>query len=422
MAGSASFSRKNWAPRDPPALNSPRIGIPFFVPSGLPDTVHEAGGEPISLRLPEARPEGVALAREWISDLATVSCAHERLDALLVPPGKPEEMFGLLLAAGRLNLPTVCGTPADASHATVLASLGLISLNGQPSATALALASERGPLVRDLVENFSLANAVRVTCAAGGGLELLVHLSAMAREAGVAGFSQMIRVLSGETLAVTPEWLRDHGSNGLLAYLGDTLHNVPTVAGRLKENLPEPPQTPKEHSRIVFARARSSGAEAVCRVGVGETEAAGECRVFDSEEAGVRAVASGEIGEDVLIVVRGCGARGGPGLLRLDALAGALRESGLSVPVLTDGIVPEGAQGVWASLFAPEAATGGVIGRLHDGDALRLDFSERRIRTAVGAEELARRKPFEARHAAGRGYEARYARSALPAFEGAGFG
>jgi dihydroxy-acid dehydratase len=72
-------------------------------------------------------------------------------------------------------------------------------------------------------------------------------------------------------------------------------------------------------------------------------------------------------------------------------------------------------------LFAPEAASGGVIGRLKDGDTLRLDLRENRIKTGVGKKELARREPFVGAFVPkGGGYAARYARAALPALAGAG--
>jgi dihydroxy-acid dehydratase len=95
-----------------------------------------------------------------------------------------------------------------------------------------------------------------------------------------------------------------------------------------------------------------------------------------------------------------------------------------SVPVLTDGLPPVGAAGsFWASLAEPEAAAGGVIGYLRDGDSLRLDLEAGLIRTGVKAGELARRTPSYAFPAfPGAGYVARYARAALPALEGAGFG
>jgi dihydroxyacid dehydratase/phosphogluconate dehydratase len=132
-------------------------------------------------------------------------------------------------------------------------------------------------------------------------------------------------------------------------------------------------------------------------------------------------VENGEVDAGALLVVMGCGPRGGPGLLRLDRLGGALDEANLSVPVLTDGLAPEGVSGGWASLMAPEAAAGGVISRLRDGDTLRLDLEEGLIRTGVVAEEIRRREPFTVVLPAGYGYATRYARSALPALEGAGF-
>jgi dihydroxy-acid dehydratase len=141
-----------------------------------------------------------------------------------------------------------------------------------------------------------------------------------------------------------------------------------------------------------------------------------------SEEAAVRAVESGTVDLSDLLVVVGCGPRGGPGLLRLDRLGCALREADLNIPVLTDGLPPENTVGVWASLATPEATAGGVIGRLRGGDALRLDLTEGLIRTGAKADEIRRREPFPAPASSGFGYTARYTHNALPSLEGAGFG
>lgn len=231
----------------------------------------------------------------------------------------------------------------------------------------------------------------------------------------------MIRVLAPETSASDSAWTRENGVPALLASLGDGLHDVPTVAGRLKEGLPPAPARPENH-RLVFVRARASGAEVVCRVPAGAGDVTGECRVFGSEEAAVLAVRAGEAPDGILLVVNGCGPRGGAGLPRLDALGAALREGGLQTPVLTDGLPPADAPGTWACVFTPEAALGGVIGRLRDGDPLRLDLEGGLVRAGIKAGELQSRKPFEAAGRDGFGYAARYERSALPALEGAGFG
>ena len=342
------------------------------------------------------------------------------LDGLLLDAASIEEVAGMLVGGLRLDLPTVCAPPASPPLSATLVALGFAPAIGDPANTAASLIGNGGPGPRGLVDNFSLANALRAGAAAGGGPEVLVHLAAISREAGIAGFGQMMRVLAAETPAADPEWLEEYSVSGLLSSLGDTLHDVPTVAGNLRENLTSASTGPQGHSRLVFVRARASGAEAVCRVCKSVTETAGECRVFGSEKEAVSSVLQGEIGEGTMLVVGGCGPRGGPGLIRLDALGRSLEEVGLEVPVITDGLAPEDALGTWITLFTPETATGGVIGLLRDGDALRIDLAEGRIRT--GAREFESREPREFPNSAGPSYAARYARNALPALEGAGFG
>jgi len=388
--------------------------------------VEEAGGRAY-LRGPGKRfpVGGVALGREWTADrvhadLGFVSDAVGGLDVLTLSASEMEDLAALLIVALRLDVPAVLvptgGSPSDAAFCA----MGLVPLARDPAGVALSMAGDGGPRPRELVDTFSLANALRAGLAAGGGPELLVHLAALAREAGVTGFSQMIRVLASEIPGADPEWLREHGVPGLLSSLGDTLHDVPTVEGNLKENLPFVPPAPGEHSRLVFIRARASGAEAVCRVRKGVTEAAGKCRVFSSEKEAVASVRRGEVGEGTLLAVGGCGPRGGPGLLRLNALGRTLEEAALEVPVMTDGLAPEGAAGTWISLFTPEAAAGGVLSLLQNGDSLRIDLAEGRIRTR--AREFESREPAVFPTRTGTGYAARYVRSALPALEGAGFG
>lgn len=390
--------------------------------------VQAAGGDPVPLRLSRARPAGgVALVREWVADVTEISCAGEDLDALLLAADEPAELAGLLLAAIRLDLPAVCTGPDGSPLAIAFAALGVSPVSDVAAKVAVSVARSGGPQPAELIENFSLANALRAGLTAGGGPELMVHLSAVAREAHSAGFPQMIRVLTPETTAVTTpgsDWLARYGPAGLLATLGDSLHEVPTVAGSLKETLPDAPQVPEsEDSRMVFVRGRASGTEAVCRVSGTAQEVSGRCRVFDGEEAAVQAVLQGEVSASELLVVRACGPRGGSGLPVLRRLADALKSVRVgNVPVLTDGGAPDGADGTWTSLLTPESAFGGVLGLLRDGDSLTLDLAEGRILADIDAKELPRRETVVSGAPAGAGYAARYARSALPALEGAGFG
>jgi len=341
------------------------------------------------------------------------------LDGLLLSAASAEVLAGMLIASLRLDLPTVCAPSDSPPLSATLIALGLAPGLGDPANMAVSLPEVEGPRPRKLVDDFSLANALRAGIAAGGGPEVLVHLAAIAREAGVGGFGQMMRVLASETPQADPEWLREYGVPGLLSSVGDALHDVPTIAGSLKGNLPPAPPAPGERSRLVFVRARASGAEAVCRVPEGVTDPAGECRVFGSEKEAVSGVLRGEVGEGLLLVVGGCGPRGGPGLLRLDELAQSLKGAGLEVPVLTDGLAPEEGPGAWTTLFTPEAAAGGVLSLLRDGDTLRIDLAEGRIRTGAGDFDSREFGMFP--NNAGTAYAARYARIALPALEGAGF-
>ena len=353
-------------------------------------------------------------------------CSVNGADAVLVGPCGAEDLTGLILAALRLDLPAVDISDGSAPFDVVTYALGLAPLEGKPVEVVVELARSGEPRARRLMDNFSLANALRAGLSAGLGPELLVHLAAVAREAGMVGFSRMIRVIAPESPAVVDAgWLREHGPAGLLAGLGGALNDTPTVKGRLKESLPPAPSLPAAADRrLFFLRGKASGVEVVCQADASAQEVAGGCRVFASEEEAVRAVGEGEIGEGDLLVVAGCGARGGPGLRTLEKLGTALAEAGLDVPVLTDGLPPSGASGSspWISLFSPEAASDGVIGLLRDGDTLRFDLVEGRIRTGVSAAELSGREPYEARYQHSFGYADRYARTALPAFEGAGFG
>ena len=401
-----------------------RIGV---LTTEQADRVRDAGSEPLEFDLPEARPTGgVALVREWVADTTEILLGAENPDALLIEADSPAELVGLFLAAQRLYLPTVVARRDDA-YTAALTALGAAPLKGDAAGTAVEIADNREPSLGELVGNFSLANALRVGLSMGGGPELMVHLSAVAREGDVSGFNQMLRVLTPETAeAARPDskWFQEQGLERLLAHLDDDLHDVPTVAGWLKDSLPSAPPAPEEDFRLVFVEGKASRAEAICRAPVGTEEVAGECRVFLSEKEAARAVREGDVEPGNLIVVGGYGPRGGPGLLKLEDLGNALGEAELagSVPVLTDGLPPDGVSGIWVSLMTREAATGGMLGRLRDGDTLRMDLQEGRIRARIKPSEMRTREPYEATDNPGAGYAGRYARSARPAFDGAGFG
>ncbi len=406
---------------------SPRIGVLSDDPD-FAEKIVGAGGEAVPISMPEFYGEwGVALAREWISDRMEIEAPFLGLDALAFDADSPEELAGAAVAAIRLGLPAVCLARPETPFSVAAAALGLSPLDEDPAETAVRLARAGEPDAGSLADNFALANALRAGLTVGGGPEVMVHLAAIAKEADdVVGFDQMLRVLASETSVVTSvfsEWFEENGLPGVLSLIGDDLHDTRTVSGSLKSHALDAVSGPSDEKfRLSFVKARTSGAEAVCVAPEGVAEVEGECRVFDSEAEAVEAVAGGGLEDVSILVVRGCGPRGYPGLCRLDELAHAIEEAGIEgMSILTDGLAPEEAPGVWISLFSPEAATRGVVSRLEDGDFLKFDLEEGRILTSVGARDFARRKRFKPETSRDSAYAARYAKAAAAALDGASF-
>ena len=410
-----------------------RFGLPDNASPDLPDRVREAGGEPVSARVPAPPPEwGPALVREWVADTAEVALANAgtagKLDALFIDGSRPEVISGLFAAALRLDLLAVCISPPVEPFTVALAGLGLISLKEVDPVEAGVEAARFGfPRAGRLSGSFPLTNALRAGLAAGGGPEVILHLAALAHESGVHGFPQILRVVAPEAPVLcdtASDFFTTHGAAGLLASLGSAIHDAPTVSGPLKGLLPEAPDGSPEPggSRISFVQGRASGLEAICSAPPGTEEVTGRCRTFASEDKAVEAVLGGEVSPGEVLVVGGGGPRGGSGLVRLEHLENALSGEGLArdVSVFTDGLAPDGSPGARISLCTPESVAGGVVGLLRDGDSLRITVEDGRIRAGVDPVELNDRTPPKA-PPDGAGYAARYARRSRPALEGGGF-
>jgi dihydroxy-acid dehydratase len=149
----------------------------------------------------------------------------------------------------------------------------------------------------------------------------------------------------------------------------------------------------------------------------------GPARVFDGEEAAFAAVQAGAIKEDDVVVIRYEGPVGGPGMREMLGVTGALVGAGLgdSVALLTDGRFSGATHGLMAGHVAPEAAVGGPIAAVQDGDIVVFDINARRLDVEVSEEELTTRlkswQPPTPRYT--RGVMAKYARTVSSASEGA---
>jgi dihydroxy-acid dehydratase len=120
----------------------------------------------------------------------------------------------------------------------------------------------------------------------------------------------------------------------------------------------------------------------------------GTARVFDREQAAMEALAAGTLEANDVVVIRWEGPRGGPGMREMLQITGAIKGAGLGkdVLLLTDGRFSGGTTGLCVGHIAPEAAVGGPVALVQDGDRIRLDMAARTLDVLVGDDELARRR------------------------------
>lgn len=339
--------------------------------------------------------------------------------------------------------------------------------------TILAVAPERRELVvraaqavvqlvhdgvtfRDIVSAQAIDNAIALDVAMGGSTNTVLHVLALAREAGVdyplARFNDVAERVPHLT-KVSPAWDGDrqwhvedvHDAGGIPAILRE-LSTIPgllhleaqTVTGlSLGQQLAGTenrktdcirPATDPHSARgalcVLFGNLAQQGA--VVKVGAvdqHEMTFAGPARIFESEEEAIQGLIDGKILEGDVVVVRNEGPRGGPGMREMLALTSMLKGMplGARVALITDGRFSGGTRGLCIGHVSPEAAEGGVIGLLREGDVIRIDLQGRCLQAEVTDAELARRREqFRAPVPRfDRGWLARYARLVTNASNGA---
>jgi dihydroxy-acid dehydratase len=165
---------------------------------------------------------------------------------------------------------------------------------------------------------------------------------------------------------------------------------------------------------VLFGTLAPAGA--VVKVGAvapDELRFSGHARVFDSEEAATEAALADQLSPGDVVVVRCEGPRGGPGMREMLSLTSLLKGMpiGNSIALITDGRFSGGTRGLCIGHVSPEAAEGGPIGLVRDGDPISIDLEERRLDLDVPETELACRRGAQPRH------EPRYARGWLARYE-----
>jgi dihydroxy-acid dehydratase len=310
---------------------------------------------------------------------------------------------------------------------------------------------EAGITPRDILTKKAFENAITVGIALAGSTNAVLHLLAIAHEAGVkltlddfARVGKRVPVLadlrpSGRFLM--SELIAIGGIQPLMKRLlkAGLLHgDCMTVTGStVAENLAKVSDYPadqqvikdfaapvKKDSHLVILYGNLAPDGAVAKITGKEGLAfSGTARVFEGEERATAAILAGKVKAGDVVVIRGEGPVGGPGMREMLSPTGAIMGLGLGdkVALITDGRFSGGSHGFVVGHVSPEAALGGPIGLLRDGDAITIDAVKRRIEVKLSAAEIKRRqKSWRApRPYAKRGVLAKYARSVSSASRGA---
>jgi dihydroxy-acid dehydratase len=323
---------------------------------------------------------------------------------------------------------------------------------------------ERKIRFRDIVTADAIDNAMALDVAMGGSTNTVLHVLALARETDLDYPISRFNDVSDRTphlAKVSPAWdgklqwhIQDvHQAGGVPAILAQLAKrpgvlklDAITVTGRtMGENLEhaeiriadshtpdsrpiraiENPHTQRGALSALFGNLAPEGS--IIKVGAvdqHEMHFRGPARVFDGEEAATNAVVNGKIHPGDVIVVKNEGPRGGPGMremLALTSMVKGIPELSATTALITDGRFSGGTRGLCIGHVSPEAAEGGPIGLIRDGDTVVIDLAARKLEVELSSEELeARRQEWRApapKYA--RGWLARYTKLVTNASNGA---
>jgi dihydroxy-acid dehydratase len=307
----------------------------------------------------------------------------------------------------------------------------------------------RGQRPSDIITRDALENSIAAVAMSGGSTNAVLHLLAVAREAGlelsiddfdrIASQTPMLCDLKPGGRYVATDMHAAGGTALVAARLLEAglLHEDAatvdgTTIGELARGASETPGQQvvraladpiKPTGGIAILRGNLAPEGSVVKLsGHERTHHEGPARVFDGEEAAMAAVTHGEINEGDVVVIRNEGPAGGPGMREMLAVTAAIVGEGLgdSVALLTDGRFSGATRGFMAGHIAPEAAHGGPIAAVQDGDRITIDVTNRRIDVDLSDEEIARRvAAYEAPRYQGNGVLAKYAKLVSSASEGA---
>jgi dihydroxy-acid dehydratase len=377
---------------------------------------------------------GSALPGRWRGRDVSVLDSYEAVGAVMTGAMPEDELAGL----ERACLPTVgaCGGQFTANTmAMVSEALGL-ALSGSSMVPAVhaerpAIARRAGetvmailrrgfPLPRDLMTRESLANAAAIVAATGGSTNAGLHLPAIAHEAGIEFTLADFAAICARTPLIgdlkpggrfhardvfeiggVPVILKELLRGGLIdgrcptvtgESLAQAVAGAPAPDGQVVRRL-EDALLPTGGLAVLTGTLCPDGA-LIKVAGLKSRVFAGTARVFDDEESCMTAITARRYAEGDVIIIRYEGPRGGPGMREMLGVTALIYGQGMGekVALLTDGRFSGATRGMCIGYAGPEAALGGPLALVADGDAIRIDADAGRIDWLVSAEEAARRR------------------------------
>jgi dihydroxy-acid dehydratase len=375
---------------------------------------------------------GAALPGQWKGRDVTVLDTYEAVGAVLAGDMQEQELHELEHAC----LPTLGSCPGQFTANTMAMVSETLGLALPGSATLPAVSPERkdiakeagrlvlqlvksgGPLPRDLVTRKSLENACAAVAATGGSTNAGLHIPAIAHEAGIRfTLDDFARVAKRTPLIADMKpggrfLAKDlHAAGGVYAVLksllthgalhGDCLTlSGETLAAALKAH-PGPDGSVVRSEPItrsgglVVLKGNLAPDGALLKVaGLKSLQFEGRARVFDSEEACMDVVRKRRYREGEVLVIRYEGPKGGPGMREMLGVTALIYGQGMGekVALLTDGRFSGATRGMMIGYASPEAAAGGALALVRNGDAIRIDAARGTLDLVVSRTELQKRK------------------------------
>ncbi len=402
---------------------------------------------------------GAALPGRWHGRDVTVLDTYEAVGAVLAGDLPRSELDAL----ERTCLPTLGSCPGQFTANTMAMVSETLGLAPPGSATLPAVAEQRtdmarragatvmqllknsGPLPRDLVTRKSLENACAAVAATGGSTNAALHIPAIAHEAGIRfSLDDFARVAKRTPLVADMKpggrfLAKDlHAAGGVYAVLkallthGSLHGDCLTLSGEtLERALREHPGADGEVVRrepiaktggLVVLKGNLAPDGALIKVaGLKTLVFEGPARVFDCEEDCADVVKRRAYRAGDVLVIRYEGPKGGPGMREMLGITALLYGQGMGekVALLTDGRFSGATRGMMIGYACPEAAAGGPLALVRDGDRVRIDAARGELTLQVTADELSKRSARPPRRPPLSGVLEKYAAQVGPAYRGA---